>query len=341
MGMTFKKAERKQAKARVAFNGPPGSGKTMSALLLAKGLGGRVAVIDTERGSASLYSHIMEFDTLDLEAPYTPEKFIEAINAAAAAKYDVLIIDSMTHEWDGAGGCLEINDHVANAKYKGNTWAAWNETTPRHRAFVDAILQAPMHVLATMRSKVETVQGEGKKVVKLGMKSIQRDGTDYEFTTVFDITHENHAAIATKDRTELFKEPTTITTETGKRLLNWLNSGAVAAAPKPAPGTVTVIGSRTFTVDIPQVLADERRAIEAGGQHQSPPMPDDKIPEVEAIEEHEKRLNECQSMNELEMAGALIGRDARLTTDGKTHLRLCYSLAKKGLTATTTTTVKE
>lgn len=332
MGMTFKKAERKQAKARVAFNGPPGSGKTMSALLMAKGLGGKVAVIDTERGSASLYSHIMEFDTLDLEAPYTPEKFIEAINAAASAKYDVLIIDSMTHEWDGAGGCLEINDHVANAKYKGNTWAAWNETTPRHRAFVDAILQAPMHVLATMRSKVETVQGEGKKVVKLGMKSIQRDGTDYEFTTVFDITHENHAAIASKDRTELFKEPTTITAETGKRLLNWLNSGAVVSVAKPAPAPKPAPQRES------QVLADERRAIEAGGQHQSPPMPDDKIPEIEAIEEHEKRLNECQTIHELEIAGALIGRDARLSPDGKTHLRLCYSLAKKGLTTTTTTT---
>lgn len=232
MAITFKKAERKQAKCRVAITGPSGAGKTYGALLIAKGMGGTVAVIDTERGSASLYSDLADFDTLELNPPYTPEAFIEAIHAAEKAGYDTLIIDSMTHEWDGSGGCLEINDNMANAKFKGNTWAAWSETTPRHRAFVDAILQSPCHIIATMRSKTDTVQGDGKKVIKLGLKTVQRDGMDYEFTTVLDLTHENKFATASKDRTGLFKDSAIITTATGKKLLDWLNSGA-AASPEP------------------------------------------------------------------------------------------------------------
>ena len=236
MAIQFKKAERKQAKLRLALAGPSGSGKTMGALRIAKGMGGRVAVIDTERGSASLYATVCDFDTLDLDPPYTPERYIEAIQAAEAAGYDILIIDSATHEWDGKGGCLEINERLAEAKFKGNTWAAWNETTPRHRAFLDAIIQSRCHVIATMRSKTETVQGEGKKVIKLGMKAIQREGAEFEFTTVLDITHDNHYATTSKDRTGLFTEPHVITEETGKRLMQWLTSGAaVVDEPKPAP----------------------------------------------------------------------------------------------------------
>lgn len=223
--MQFQKATRKRAKLRLALSGPSGSGKTHGALLIAAGLGGRIALIDTERGSASLYSHLVEFDTLEIAPPFAPERFIEALHAAAAASYDVCIIDSITHEWDGAGGCLEINETIAHAKFRGNTWAAWNETTPRHRAFLDAILQAPMHVIATMRSKTETVQGEDKKVKKLGMKAIQREGAEYEFTAVLDLEHEKHWAVGSKDRTNLFGEPHVISPETGKRLLAWLESG--------------------------------------------------------------------------------------------------------------------
>ncbi len=221
----FKKAERKQAKLRLALAGPSGSGKTMSALLMAKGLGGRIAVIDTEHGSASLYADIADFDVLELHAPYSPERYAEAITAAEQAGYSVLIIDSYSHEWTGSGGCLESNEKLAHQKFKGNTWAAWNETTPRHRKLTDKILTSPLHIICTMRSKTETVQGEGKKVIKLGMKSEQRDGTDYEFTVVLDITHDGHAAIASKDRTKLFDQPEVISEETGRRLLAWLNDG--------------------------------------------------------------------------------------------------------------------
>ena len=141
----------------------------------------------------------------------------------------MLILDSITHEWDGSGGVLEINEQLAQAKYRGNTWSAWSESTPRHRAFIDAILQSGMHVISTMRSKTETVQGEDKKVRKVGMKNEQRSGTEYEFSVVFEIEHASHIAVATKDRTRLFADPKPITVDTGKRLLAWLDSGVEVA----------------------------------------------------------------------------------------------------------------
>jgi hypothetical protein len=236
--MIFVKSERKQAKLRLALTSPSGGGKTMGALLIARGLGGRIAVIDTERGSASLYSHVVDFDTLELSPPYTPERYIQAIKAAEKAGYDVCIIDSTTHEWSGSGGCLEINDQVAQAKYRGNTWSAWSETTPRHRAFIDAMVGSPMHIIATGRSKTETAQQQNdngkKQVVKLGMKTEQRDGFEYEFTVVLDIVHAGHWATASKDRTGLFAEPQVISEQTGVNLLNWLNAGAEVVNHIPA-----------------------------------------------------------------------------------------------------------
>lgn len=227
--MEFTKAKRKKAKLRLALTGPSGSGKTWGALQIAKGLGGRIACIDTEKGSASLYEHIVDFDVLELSAPFTPERYIAAINAAEKSGYDVLIIDSASHEWSGSGGMLEINEEIARARYRGNTWSAWSDTTPRHRAFLDAMLQSSMHIICTGRSKTETAQTEnaGKKsVVKLGMKTEQRDGFEYEFTVVLDIIHDGHFAVASKDRTGLFTgETKKITEETGQSLLAWLDRG--------------------------------------------------------------------------------------------------------------------
>ncbi|APC12925.1 MULTISPECIES: ATP-binding protein [Providencia] len=233
--MKFAKALRKKAKLRLALTGPSGSGKTYGALEIAKGLGGKTAVIDTEKGSASLYSDRFNFDVLELDPPFTPERFIEAIVAAQEAGYDNLIIDSITHEWSGSGGCLELLDGLAKAKYRGNTWSAWSEITPRHNAFLDSILRSDLHIIATMRSKTETAQvdkGNGKKGVdKLGMKSEQRDGVEYEFTTVLDLNHETHTAMASKDRTGLFSnaEVTQLNELTGKKLMDWLNDGRTKA----------------------------------------------------------------------------------------------------------------
>lgn len=228
--MAFVKATKKKSKLRLALTGPSGSGKTWGALQIAKGLGGRIACIDTEKGSASLYEHIVDFDVLELSAPYTPERYIEAIKEAEKAGYDTLIIDSTSHEWSGPGGCLEIIDEVARAKFKGNTWSAWSDVTPRHRAFVDTMTQCNMHIISTGRSKTETAQSENngrKTVVKLGMKTEQRDGFEFEFTVVLDIIHDGHFATASKDRTGLFtdKDPKPLNEETGKMLADWLNNG--------------------------------------------------------------------------------------------------------------------
>lgn len=235
----FQKAVRKKSFLRLGLTGPSGAGKTYGALQIAKGIGGRIAVIDTEAGSASLYSHLADFDVLNLAPPYKPERFIQAIEAAQQAGYTTLIIDSLTHEWTGSGGVLELVDEVAKAHTRGNTWAAWALLTPRHRALVDCILRSQMHLICTLRSKTETAQVEDngrKKVVKLGLKAETRDGFEYELGVVLDIIHDGHFAVASKDRTGLFtgKDPKAITPETGKLLLDWLNSGA-EPSPQPAP----------------------------------------------------------------------------------------------------------
>jgi hypothetical protein len=224
----FTKAQRTKAKLRMAITGVSGSGKTTAALLLAKGFGGKIALIDTEHESASLYSHLVDFDTVSLIPPFTPERYIELIDMADKAGYDTLIIDSISHEWEGSGGCIEMNEEIAQRKYKGNSWSAWNEVTPRHRSFIERLLISDMNIICTMRSKSETVQEkiDGKtKVLKLGMKPIQRDGTDYEFTTVLDIDIDTHLARASKDRTGLFTDVVEINESTGALLSAWLNDG--------------------------------------------------------------------------------------------------------------------
>lgn len=225
----FKKAERKQAKLRLALSGPSGSGKTTGALLIAKGLGGKIAVLDTECGSASLYADLVNFDVVELEPPYTPEKYIEVIHAAEREGYSTLILDSITHEWNGQGGVLEIVDNYSRTKCRGNSYMAWSEGTPRHQKFIDAMLGANMHIIATMRSKIayETQTNDKGKLSprKIGTAPQQRDGLEYEFTAVLDLDTDKNLATASKDRTRLFHDPFVITEQTGKDLLEWLNSG--------------------------------------------------------------------------------------------------------------------
>ena len=225
----FKRAERKKARLRLALCGPSGSGKTYSAILIAQGLGGKIALIDSERGSGSLYAHLCEYDVADLEPPYTPLKYIQALKAAEQAGYNVIIVDSLTHPWAGQGGLLE---EVDKRKGKGNDFTAWREITPQHNALVDAILQSKCHVIATMRSKTayDMVKDErtGKvKPVKVGLAPVQRDGMEYEFTAVLDLDVDRHFATSSKDRTELFDGKMSIPSiETGRELLAWLETGA-------------------------------------------------------------------------------------------------------------------
>ena len=229
--MTFVKAERKQHKPKLALTGPSGSGKTFSALLIAAGMGKRIAVIDTENGSASLYANMekgplkgVAFDVLELEPPYTIDKYVRAIEAAQAENYDVLVVDSISHAWAGEGGLLSKKE--ALDQRGGNSYTNWAGITKEHEQFKARILNANIILICTMRSKqdyVLEVNEKGKSAPKkVGMAPIQRDGMEYEFTTVFDLAMD-HNAVASKDRTSMFDgqifKPTK---KTGEQIMAWL-----------------------------------------------------------------------------------------------------------------------
>jgi len=227
--LTFTRATKKQLKARVALEGPSGSGKTYTALVTARALGGRVAVIDTERRSAELYADLFEFDTLQLDR-FAPDLLIEALAAAAAAAYDVVIIDSWSHFWMGADGMLEQVDRAAKRSGGGNSFAGWKELRPLERKMIDAILAYPGHVIATLRVKTEYAVEEndrGKKVPrKIGLKAEQRDGLEYEFTLVAALDLDN-TLVVSKSRCPVLSGAVINrpTEEFGRTLLNWLDAG--------------------------------------------------------------------------------------------------------------------
>lgn len=268
--MELKKATRKQVKLKLNISAPSGAGKTMGALYMAKGLVGdwnKIAVIDTENSSASLYSHLGDFNTIDLTAPFTPERYSEAIEACIKAKIECIIIDSSTHEWSGAGGCVESNDKLAQSRFKGNTWSAWSQTTPRHDAFVNKVLQAPCHIITCTRSKMETIMGDDKKVKKVGMKDMQREGWEYELTVSLSIDRDTHMAIASKDRTNIFeaKDPFIITEETGKLIKDWCDKGeayvATALASSGATPKKPALASSGATFEAAKKYVNEGNSI--------------------------------------------------------------------------------
>lgn len=230
----FRKAERKQAKLRLALFGPSGSGKTFSALQIAMGMGGKIALIDTEQGSGELYAHLCDYDVATIAPPFEPQKYIDLIKMAAQ-HYDILIIDSLSHAWAGEGGMLDIHDKATQASRSKNSYMAWREVTPLHNKLIDTILQCPRHVIVTARTKVAyEVQegGQGKKApVKVGLAPVFREGLDYEMTTCLELSVDGHIATSTKDRTGMFDGRYEVPSpETGKRLLSWLNAGTTAPA---------------------------------------------------------------------------------------------------------------
>ncbi|MBR0079075.1 MAG: ATP-binding protein [Synergistaceae bacterium] len=225
----FRKAEKKKAKLRLAITGVAGSGKTYGALKIAQGLGGRIAMIDTENGSGDLYSDKFDYDICSITAPYTVQKYLRAIQEAEEAGYNVLIIDSLSHAWAGEGGLLDLQGKITDSSRSGNSWAAWRQITPQQKRLIEMILSSKCHVIATMRSKTEYIQVEndqGKKEVrKIGLAPIQREGVDYEFTTVFDLAI-NHFASVSKDRTGIFDgQIFQLSEETGEKLKEWLDNG--------------------------------------------------------------------------------------------------------------------
>lgn len=239
----FRKAVKYDAKLRLAVCGPSGSGKTYTLLQLATQLGGPVALIDTERGSASKYADIFEFDVLELES-YDPQRLIEIIDRVAAKQYRVLCIDSLSHFWIGKDGELDKVDRAAHRMQTPNSFAAWKQVTPLHNALIDKIISAPLHILAGMRAKTEWIldrdERTGKTVPrKVGLAPVMRDGIEYEFDVCGDMDQENTLVI-TKSRCPqlaggVFPKP-------GKELADvlkgWLG-GPSAAQAKPEPGENT------------------------------------------------------------------------------------------------------
>lgn len=220
----FKKATKLQSKLRLAIVGASGSGKTYSSLVIASSMSNKIAVVDTEHGSASLYSDKFNFDVLELKPPYEPERFMQAISGAEQAGYELLIIDSLSHEWDGEGGYTELKIKL-NDPYSA-------KVNPRHRKLVNCIVQSNLHIIVTMRSRTayEASKNDKNKLVltKIGTAPVQKENMEYEFTTVFDLT-QNHIANCSKDRTGLFDgKDFTIDETVGKQLINWLSSGEAA-----------------------------------------------------------------------------------------------------------------
>ncbi len=226
--MELKTAQRHQVKLRLGLSGASGFGKTYSALLLANGITGdwsKIAVIDTENNSANLYAHLGNFNVLSLSEPYSPERYVDAIKTCENASMQVIIIDSITHEWQGNGGCLQIHGQL------GGRFQDWSKVSPRHQKFIDAILHSKCHVITTVRSKIDysldSDQNGKTKVVKHGTKEITREGFEYELTVNFELINDKHLVKASKDRTGLFmdKPEFIINQATGKKLIQWCSLG--------------------------------------------------------------------------------------------------------------------
>ncbi len=218
---------------KLLISGPSGSGKSFSSLQLARGLVDKwqdICVIDSEHKSADLYSHLGAFNVIHLDAPFHPNRYIEAINLAVEAGMKCVIIDSISHEWSGKGGCLELHEKATSSMKVPNSFAAWCTVTPLHQNFIDAVVSCPVHVIATSRSKTEyiLVERNGKLAPqKVGMAPILRDGTEFEFGIHVELD-QLHQAHCSKDRTGLFmdKNPFVISADTGTKILKWCNNSS-------------------------------------------------------------------------------------------------------------------
>lgn len=226
--MQLQQTQRHNVKLRLGISGASGFGKTYSALQLAYGMTqdwSKIAVMDTENSSASLYSDLGNFNVLNLFAPFSPERYIKAIEICEKSNIEVIIIDSITHEWQGEGGCLQIHEQL------GGRFQDWAKVKPRHQKFINRILQSKCHIITTTRRKTDyslDVSSNGKsKVVKHGTKEITSEGFEYELTVNFELINENHLCKVSKDRSNLFsgKPEFVINSDVGKKLKFWCNQG--------------------------------------------------------------------------------------------------------------------
>lgn len=313
--MAFAKAVRSQVHLKVAITGPSGSGKTWGALSLAKGLanGGRIAVIDTENKSASLYGDRFDFDACNIEPPYTTTKYDAALKDAIAGKYAVVVIDSITHEWAGQGGLLEQKE--AKDSRGGNSFTNWAAITKEHEAFKAKLLQSPIHVIATIRSKTEyvlEVNAKGKQEPKkVGMAPVQRDGIEYEFAVVFDLSID-HGCVASKDRTSLFDGMTgKLSEEVGGQLRKWLASGAAPVTSPPEPLEPPAAPAHQPE---PQPPTDADFIVQ-------PPQPEERKAVTVTVEIAMGWINQAKTSPELGEVGGLI---SKLPPDVKNALRSAF-----------------
>jgi hypothetical protein len=268
--MQLRKATRQKAKIRLGLSAVSGGGKTYSAILIAKGLAkgdlNKVAIIDTENGSADLYAHLGPYNVITLLPPYSPERYISAIKDCEDAGMEVIIIDSITHEWNGKGGILEIADGMT-----GNSFAKWKELTPRHNAFIASILASPSHIITTVRRKQDYEMSKGSdgkaKIEKLGLKEETREGFEYEVTVNLELDIKHNAA-SSKDRTGLFMDKPQFkpSEETGAMLLQWCESGVEPPKPVTVDEAIKMV-KKAKTIQalrdikaklLPAVLTDEK-----------------------------------------------------------------------------------
>lgn len=235
MAFQAKKAKRELIYNKVALMAPSGGGKTYSGLRLATGMAqeieketgkkAKILLANTEQKRGYYYANEFDYDIVDIDAPHEPEKYVDLIDFAVKEGYDILILDSSSHEWEGKGGCLELQQKA------GGTYQSWAKVTPRHNKFISAIADSPIHIIATMRGKDQyemTKDSNGKtSVQKLGVGAKQRDGFEYEFTCTFLLDQKTNTAEAQKDNTHLFDhEGAKLLTEAdGVRLIQWANSG--------------------------------------------------------------------------------------------------------------------
>lgn len=255
--LTFTKATKKAAKGRIAIDGPSGSGKTYTALTIASTLrppGGRIAVIDTEHGSASKYADLFDFDTVGLHR-YSPQILIDALGAAAAAAYDPVIVDSLSHFWMGTDGMLEQVDKAAKRE-GGHGMSGWKVMRPVERQMIEALLAYPGHVICTLRVKTDWVEGENargkRQMMKVGTKAEQREGLEYEFDLVASMDLSNELTVV-KSRCpalsgEIVAQPGVGFAETFK---GWLDDGEPAG-----PSTYEALTAEILDAgDKPQLTA--------------------------------------------------------------------------------------
>lgn len=271
----IKRLQKTESRLRLAIAGPAGSGKTYSSLLIASGLvddnWDKICIIDTERGSANCYADKFPIFGIVLEPPFKPEKYIASIKEAEAAGMEVIIIDSLSHAWAGEGGLLDQHGQIAD-KMK-NSFTAWREVTPMHNRLVDTMLQSKCHIIATLRTKTEyVVEDGGKKIRKVGLAPIQRDGLEYEFTIFGDLS-PTHLLTVSKDRTGLFQDQSFLPdADMGRKIKTWLASSPTvnqAESTEPVQTEQTKPANQTEVKSEPTVKAEPAVQAEPAGQTES------------------------------------------------------------------------